>query len=187
MSPHLPYAEHEDDEFLHPTLGWLLVVRAIAYDGWIHWRHALPRDRVGRERLNEPAAQAITRLATAIDRVHQRVPGYQQLDRSPFVFHRWWDPRGADQWSSGESCLFQLDGISAHGFASCRQPHDPVALYPQENGCIHAFLVSTAATAPPGPAAAGERRPSPGGPRRRQSPPAQTPDCAPAVPGLELE
>lgn len=181
MSPHLPYAEGDDDEFLHPTLGWLLLIRAIAYDGWINWRHALPRDRPGRQQLNEPAAAAITRLATALDRVHQRVPGYLQLDRSPFCFHRWWDPRDAGAWSTGESCLFQLEGVAPEVFVSCRQPGDAVELHLAGNSIIAADLLSTPVAAPP-PCPAGGRRPSPGGRHKRQSPPARTPDYGPDAP-----
>lgn len=73
--PHLPYASSDDDEFFHPTEGWLLVDRTIAFDSWIVWRHALPRDRQGRAMLHEEPARLIQALAEGLDAVHQKVPG----------------------------------------------------------------------------------------------------------------
>lgn len=110
--PHLPYAFDDDDEFEHPTEGWLLLDRTIAFDSWILWRHALPPDRGGRSRLREPAAALITALAERLHAIHQRLPGYASLDDSPFVFPRWWDPDPGSEWSSGGHCLFRIEGHS---------------------------------------------------------------------------
>lgn len=110
--PHLSYASSDDDEFLHPTEGWLLVDRTIAFDSWIVWRHALPRDRQGRAMLHKEPARLIQALAEGLDAVHQKVPGYSSLGESPFVFLRWWEPRDNDDWAEGARCCFYLQGTS---------------------------------------------------------------------------
>ncbi len=184
MSKHLAWSHGEDDEFLHPSLGWQLVVRAIAYDSWIHWRHALPKDRAGRQRLTEPIAQAITQLATAIDRVHQRLPGYQQLGHCPFRFHSWWNPRAEGPQAEGRLCLFLLKDNGNDAFIRCRQDSDSdLLLTPAPYGLIEARLITSPPAAPPAPRkGGGGSRPSPGGPRTRRTPPARTPASAPAAP-----
>lgn len=110
--PHLLYAIDDDDEFLHPAEGWLLLDRTIAYDSWITWRHALPRDPLGRGRLDASSAFLIQALAERIDAVHQRVSGYAALGDSPFAFLRWWDPDAPADWAAGGRCRFCLKGRS---------------------------------------------------------------------------
>lgn len=106
--PHLSYAFDDDDEFEHPTEGWLLLCRAIAFDSWVLWRHALPADRDGREMLNEPTATRIACLAERIHAVHQQMPGYSHLADTPFSFSRWWDPRAPGEWALGGRCSFGI-------------------------------------------------------------------------------
>lgn len=113
MTPYLPYALDEDDEFLHPSLGWLLLARAIAYDSWISWRQALPIDRHSRNSLPETTSRVITALAEEVDAVHQRMPGYSDLYESPIVFPRWWDPYSGDEWATGSCCLFRITGFAS--------------------------------------------------------------------------
>lgn len=111
--PHLPYASDDDDEFLHPEEGWLLIDRTIVFDSWILWRHALPRGRSQRARLDGRVAALITALAERIHALHQQLPGYCDLGDSPFLFSRWWEPGGDDEWGSGGSCIFRIDGQPA--------------------------------------------------------------------------
>jgi len=49
MTYHCPASFGPNEEFLAPTGEWLSVFRAIAYDSWLLWRHALPDYR----RLND--------------------------------------------------------------------------------------------------------------------------------------
>jgi hypothetical protein len=109
--PHLPFATDDDDEFFHPTEGWLLLDRTIAFDSWISWRQALPRSRSKRARLTSCAADLITALAERLHVLHQQLPGYSNLDDTPFRFSRWWEP-GSELEQSACSCLFSIDGIS---------------------------------------------------------------------------
>lgn len=108
--PHLGCAFDDDDEFKHPTEGWLLLCRAIAYDGWLSWRHALPANRDDRELLDGPIAARIKLLAERIHGVHQQMPGYQSLDDTPFSFSRWWNPGAEGEWGRGGRCSFGIRG-----------------------------------------------------------------------------
>jgi hypothetical protein len=107
--PHLPYSSRDDDEFLHPTEGWLLTLRTIVFDSWILWSHALPPDRPGRAMLDAETATLITALAEQLHAVHLQMPGYASLDDTPFVFTRWWNPRSEDKaFRDGSSCVFRI-------------------------------------------------------------------------------
>lgn len=146
MSPHLPYGFGDNDEFHHPISGWLLLERAIAFDGWISWRQALPEDRYSRGLLTAEIASAIITLAQGLHAVHQRMPGYENLDRSPFVFPRWWDPSASDEWASGGLCLFRLENGSIHEFLHRWQPEDsPMRLRQVSAVHLEAQLVVTPA------------------------------------------
>jgi hypothetical protein len=85
MSPHLPYAYGDDDEFRHPCGDWYLLDRAITHDSWLTWRHALPEGRQLRNRLPLAVSEAITALALRLDDLHQRLPGYRHPLGLPFV------------------------------------------------------------------------------------------------------
>lgn len=144
MSPHLPYGFGDNDEFHHPISGWQLLELAIAFDGWISWRQALPEDRHSRGLLTTEIASAIITLARGIHAVHQRVPGYDTLDRSPFVFPRWWDPSANDEWASGGICLFRLENSSIHEFLHYWQPESSsIRLRPVSAIHLEARLVVT--------------------------------------------
>jgi hypothetical protein len=109
--PHLPYAQNEGDEFLHPSGEWFLINRAITFDNWLLWRHALPLKRHERRQLTAPVAATIEALAGAIHAVHQTMPGYKGLDDTPFRVSRWWDPSDREGWQSGACCLFLIKGF----------------------------------------------------------------------------
>ena len=109
--PHLPYARNDDDEFLHPSGEWFLIDRAITFDNWLLWRHALPFERHERSQLTAPVAATIETLADAIHDIHQAMPGYKGLGDTPFRVSRWWDPSDQEGWQSGGCCLFRIEGF----------------------------------------------------------------------------
>lgn len=172
MTPHLPYAFSDDDEFHHPVSGWLLLDRSITFDNWLSWRHALPGDRRGFGRLTAAVSEAIITIAAAIHQAHQRFPGYQRLDRSPFIVPRWWDPFADDGWESGRFCLFRVDGHSSRDFMDHWIPGESnVVISMASDSHLEAEL-------PIGSGAAGtdlhrgaEHLPPPAGRRKRRSPP----------------
>lgn len=110
--PHLPWAEHEDDEFCHPSHGWYLLSRCIIYDGWLSWRHAIPDSRKARHQMPLDVSISIALLAQAVDDVHRTVPGYSELDDTPFEVFRWWDPEADDEWQTGCCVLFRYGSSS---------------------------------------------------------------------------
>jgi hypothetical protein len=112
--PHLPYAFGDDDEFLHPKHGWLLLARAITLDNWLSWRTALPRDHPRRGQLTAEAAANIAALAEAVHAIHRRLPGYRALGDNPFHVIRWWDPARNSGRQSGTICCFRIEGFSSH-------------------------------------------------------------------------
>lgn len=177
--PHLPYAFHDDDEFCHPTDGWLLLDRTIVFDSWILWRHALPLDRRGRSLLHAEAAALITALAERLHAIHLRMPGYNSLDDTPFVFTRWWNPHSEDEASnSGSSCVFRIKdqpcGAITEAFLVARPDH--LTLTPLPGNAMKAELTHT------DPACLGRnglpsgRLQKKGQRRTPQSPPVQTAD-----------
>lgn len=183
MSPHLPYAYNDDDEFLHPVDGWLLLDRAITYDSWISWRHALPSDRQGRNAMTSSVSDAIAAVAEAIHELHQRMPGYQRLDRSPFAFPRWWDPRADDEWQTGRCCLFRLEGSRSRDLLEQWSPaRSAINLVAVSDSHLEAALISSHPGVPQGGPPGGGRPRGRGGSRRRQSPPPQTDDCLQPAP-----
>jgi len=173
--PHLPYAQDDDDEFRHPTEGWLLLDRTIAFDSWISWRHALPADRNGRTLLHESAAALIRALAERLHAIHQRLPGYADLDDSPFVFPRWWDPDPESEWHSGGRCLFRVEGHSADAIltAALSSRSNCLRLSSASGGLLEAELVTTDkdSACPPVPSLPAFRSRSRGSRRKRLPPP----------------
>lgn len=124
--PHLSCIDDPSKEFQAPDGTWLLVARAIVYDGWLVWNDALPDEPVLRSKLNRASFEGIEALARRIHVVHQLMPNYRSLTRSPFTVRRWWDPDDEDPlWSAGRACLLKLDGYSSKEFeratpAKCR-------------------------------------------------------------------
>lgn len=171
VPPHLPYAYHDDDEFLHPDEGWLLLDRAIVYDSWLAWRHALPESRAARERLTAEAALAITALAYEVHRIHQRLPGYMRLGASPFKVSRWWDPYADDEWAAGGICLFRIDDFRGAIVKDRQEPSSQVSLRVLSEHWVEASLISEPAAILSQARAASSRRQAKS--RGRQTP--QTP------------
>lgn len=181
MSPHLPYASDDDDEFLHPSLGWLLIDRTVVYDSWIHWRQVLPPDRPGREQLDATAATLIEALAARLHAIHQRMVSYAELDDTPFRFHRWWEPRSEiEDFRNGSGCIFSIKQNRPQAFMDAFLEARPgqLALMSFSGELFKARLTHTdpSCLAPVArPSEHSAKRPSR---RRRQILPAQTPDSS---------
>jgi len=118
MRPHLSCIDDPRHEFQAPDGTWLLIDRAIVYDGWLCWRDAIPDEPVLRERLDAAAFAGIESLARQIHITHQLMPNYRSLLQSPFHIKRWWDPDDDDiLWREGRCCLARLEGYTAQDFA----------------------------------------------------------------------
>lgn len=186
MTPHLSYAYDEDDEFLHPIEGWLLLDRAIAYDSWITWRHALPPERESRNSMTPQVCAVIHTLAEALHDIHQSMPGYEDLGQSPLVVPRWWDPEADDEWSTGRCCLFRVEGFrSGEVIHHWREEDGVIALVMASPHHLEATLLIEASSDPAvfrSSSRNGKRRRSTSGRRRPQSPPPETPAAGPPAP-----
>lgn len=113
----LPYAEHPGDEFLHPRDGWLLTLRAITYDNWLQWQHALPVNPQSRALLGQAETLWIEALARQLHRIHEACPGYKALRDSPFAVERWFDPHDpGTPWSEGRCCRFRVKDLHSRVF-----------------------------------------------------------------------
>jgi hypothetical protein len=113
----LPYAERPDDEFLHPSGEWFLVLRAITHDNWLQWKHALPANPNSRLLLGAEEARWVEALAAQLHRIHEICPGYKSLKDSPFVVDRWFDPHDeGDLWSRGAVCRFWIKDLHSRVF-----------------------------------------------------------------------
>lgn len=126
--PHLPWAESDNDEFLHPSHGWYLLSRAIVHDSWLSWRLAIPDDRYARRSMPLHVSTSIAMLAHGIHGVHETIPGYEDLDDNPFHVPRWWDPSADDEWNTGCRILFRIQGLSASMFEAAaheKYPRNP--------------------------------------------------------------
>ena len=182
MSPHLPYAYRDEDEFCHPLDGWLLLDRAVVYDSWISWRHVLPRGSRDCRTLKPETNAAILALAGELHAIHQRLPGYRDLGQSPFRVTRWWDPHGGAPWAGGGFCIFSLDGCSSDAFIVHWLPaQSSIHLEALGDTYIRARLLKSPAETPPAPRPDGAPPPKRARSRKRQSPPPRTPDCCPLL------
>lgn len=185
MSPRLPFSSGDRDEFCHPTDGWLLLDRAVTYDNWITWRHALPAAHSARQRLSQPVAQAIAALAHELHLIHQRLANYTELSTTPFLIPRWWDPYAEDQWNTGGICLFRIEDVATQEIIHSWDSHrGQVELRGVSDRHLEATLITapakgrSARSRPEGsPAAASPRR-------KRQSPPPGTPAASARLPPL---
>ena len=152
--PHLPFALGDDDEFLHPSQGWLLRSRTIVFDSWLCWRQALP-DPNQRHVLPRDVSIAIAVLAHALDDIHRTLPGYEELGDTPFSIPRWWDPEDGDGWQTGCLLLFRLEGTRPDDFLAAwrqrfrRLSASPVRLRAVSARYMEATLLKVPAVLPP--------------------------------------
>lgn len=111
---HLPYSEAITDEFRTPTGEWYATLRAISFDSWLLWRHALPEDHLLWPRLTLDVFETIQVLGQRIHNWHQLLPDYRRLSDTPFQVSCWWDPSDATgEWTRGDRVLLRLNGYTA--------------------------------------------------------------------------
>lgn len=111
---HLPYSESPRDEFQAPNGEWYATLRAIAFDGWLLWKHALPEDLQLWPRLTPEIYGTIEVLAKRIHNLHQLLPDYRRLCDTPFKVSRWWDPTDdSGDWLDGGRVLLRINGYRA--------------------------------------------------------------------------
>lgn len=117
MTLHLPYSDRPEDEFLYPNGQWMYAFRALVTDSWLLWRDALPANPASRALLSAPQVTWIEVLGDALHRIHQTLPGYAQLEDSPFEVRRWLDPHDSGTpWHEGRRCHLRLDGVKPERF-----------------------------------------------------------------------
>lgn len=114
MRLHLPYSESPQDEFQGADGQWYSIYRAISFDSWLLWKHALPDDLALRRLLTAEVEATIRRLADALHAAHQHFPDYKRLLDSPFQISHWWDPTDdSGAWSTGGRLLCRVQDYSA--------------------------------------------------------------------------
>lgn len=114
MSFHVPYSESPSDEFRAPDGEWYSTLRAVTFDGWLLWKHALPEDIYLWPQLEVECYETIQLLAKRIHTIHQLFPDYRRLDDTPFTVSRWWDPTDdTGEWSGGDRLLCRINGYTA--------------------------------------------------------------------------
>jgi len=111
---HVPYSESPVDEFRTPSGEWYATLRAIAFDGWLLWKHALPEEHYHWSALSQEAFANIETLAKRIHNFHQLFPDYRRLCDTPFKVSRWWDPSDdTGDWAGGSRVLLRINGYTA--------------------------------------------------------------------------
>lgn len=138
----LPYSGCHEDELFDPSTGrWRYAFSTIAYDSWLTWRHALPKDCATWSALTKDAALRIKALAERLHMIHIELDDRRSLGESPWRISAWWQPG-----SPGDSCTFVLDGFPASAVVGAeRRIHgrarlDLEPLGPGENPWICARL-----------------------------------------------
>jgi hypothetical protein len=109
--------EDEARWFRHPDGHVWHCCRAIVYDSWLLWSHALPAEPALRAQLSIEQAQAITALAGKVHAMHRALPGYSKLDDTPFRVSAWWDP-SEPEWAGGDRLRFRLGDWKAAALAA---------------------------------------------------------------------
>lgn len=115
LSYHVPYSESPRDEFQTPSGAWYSTFRAIAFDSWLLWKHALPEDIQLWSQMTQPVFETIEVLGQRIHNLHQLLPDYKRLSDSPFRVSMWWDPTDdSGDWNRGDRVQLKLLGYTAH-------------------------------------------------------------------------
>jgi hypothetical protein len=111
---HVPYSEVITDEFQTPDGEWYATLRAIAFDGWLLWKHALPEDYLLWPQMTKPVFETIKILGQRIHNIHQLLPDYRRLSDTPFQVSCWWDPSDSHgEWTYGDRVLLRVNGYTA--------------------------------------------------------------------------
>lgn len=106
MSPRFPPPPPLGPMFQFPGGRWCDLQRAIVFDSWLTWRHALPGRRTERLQLESEQVRNIATLARLITVAHGKLSRLRPKD-SPFRVQRWWDPHDS-KWSHGRRCIIEI-------------------------------------------------------------------------------
>lgn len=87
-----------------------LLLRAITFDGWLSWKHALSHDASDWHELDAAAVARITAMAQALHAVLDNTQASRLLGDSPYRVARWWNPPSQDPiWDGGRVLLRRSD------------------------------------------------------------------------------
>jgi hypothetical protein len=100
------------DYFRFPSGRLCRLHRAICYDSWLMWRHALPEDQVSWALLRQPQVHAIGRLARLLHPLSRAIARKNPGTFKYFRVMQWWDPHHPD-WSSGRRILLHTHWMDA--------------------------------------------------------------------------
>lgn len=100
-------------QVLLPSIGDVLVTRALVKDAWLIWTDALPDDESLWPQLTVSAVESVTALAKALHAMHRAMKSYKNCDESPFTVSRWWDPTADDGYDTGKFALLKFKDHSA--------------------------------------------------------------------------
>jgi len=110
----LKSSDNPSQEFCTPSGEWYCTFRSIVYDSWLLWHDALPESLEQRRLLQQDQFDMIKLLGKKLDLFHRSLPDYKQRADSPFTVSCWWDPTHEDEeWNSGRSCLFSIEGYTS--------------------------------------------------------------------------
>ena len=105
----------------------LLFCRAIVYDSWLTWGHALPREPELLSQLDREAEEYIRTLAMHLHQVHKQMPEWKQINECHFHVKRWFDPEAEEShWREGRAALMRYDDVSAADFMALRPKRNPL-------------------------------------------------------------
>jgi hypothetical protein len=123
LTYHVPYSESPNDEFQTPCGIWYSTLRAITFDSWLLWRHALPEDELLWPQLSQSVFETIEALAQRIHHLHQAFPDYRRLADTPFHVSTWWDPSDPHgDWIYGDRVQLKITGYTAREIEQEAQP-----------------------------------------------------------------
>ena len=114
--------------------------RAICYDSWLTWGHALPGDPALEEQLTEEIERNIRNLAVNLHQIHRQHPDYKRTDSNPFTVTQWWDPDAESPWNTGMAVLFRFEGLSAAQWIESKPRRNPLILRAASEQFVEAFL-----------------------------------------------
>jgi len=126
MVLHVPGSEQPSDEFLTPTGEWYSIYRAITFDNWLMWKHALPEEPAQRRRLTAEVFHEVQALARRIHELHTTMQEYRRLADTPFQVSRWWDPDGEEPWRCGRRVLLRHKAFTAKQFMRYKPQRSPL-------------------------------------------------------------
>jgi hypothetical protein len=92
--------------FRFPGGRWCYLHRAIVFDSWLNWSHALPARRSEQVQLRSEQVRNIATLARLITTAQGRLSKLRAKE-CPFLVHQWWSPNDP-KWSHGRRCVIEI-------------------------------------------------------------------------------